>query len=54
MKNCTSTLCSALMDVCKRTLHARCFHWLATSAAFTAKVAVWPTVRSKWSWMPTA
>ena len=31
--------CSALMG----TVDARCWHWLATSAAFTAKVAAWGT-----------
>ena len=29
--------CSVLMGGCMGTLHARCCHWLATSAAFTAK-----------------
>jgi len=38
------TSCSALMVGCKGTVHARCCHWLASSAAFTAKVAAWPTV----------
>ena len=27
-------------------LHERCCHWLATSAAFTAKVVAWSTVQS--------
>ena len=27
------------------TVHARCCHWLATSAAFTAKVAAWSTAQ---------
>ena len=33
--------CSALMGECKGRVHAWCCHWLATSAAFTAKLAVW-------------
>ena len=34
------TSCSALMGGCKEENHTRCCHFLATSAAFTAKVAV--------------
>ena len=36
----------ALMDGCKRKLHALCCHWFATSAAFTAKVAAWPAAQA--------
>ena len=35
--------CSALMGGCKRTVYARCCHWLATSVAFTAKATAWST-----------
>jgi len=35
--------CSALMGGWKRTVYARCCHWLATSAAFTAKAVAWST-----------
>ena len=34
--------CLAWMGRFKGAVDARCWHWLATSAAFTAKVAVWP------------
>ena len=56
-KNITSlatcpAACSALVDGCKGTVHARCCRCLATSAAFTAKVAAWPTTQSKRKWAP--
>ena len=35
--------CSVLLGVCKGTVPAWCYHWLATSAAFIAKVARWST-----------
>jgi len=41
-----STSCSALMGGCNGTLHARCCHQLVTSAAFTAKIAAWPTAQA--------
>jgi len=31
-------------------LHALCCHWLATSAAFTAKAAAWPTAQRRRKW----
>jgi len=37
---------SALMGGCKRTVHTRCCHWLATSAAFTAKAVTWSTAQA--------
>jgi len=45
MKIFWARYCLALMGGFKGTVHARCRHWLATSAAFTAKVAVWPTAQ---------
>jgi len=47
------TSCSALMDWCEGTVLARYCHWLATSAAFTAKVAAWPTVKESRDGQPT-
>jgi len=34
------------MGGCKGTAHALCCNWLTTSAAFTAKVAAWPTTQA--------
>ena len=39
--------CPWLMNRCKETIHARRCHWLATSAASTAKATAWPTA-IKW------
>jgi len=39
--------CSALIGGCKGgAVHARCCHWLTTTAAFTAKPAAWPTAQA--------
>ena len=38
--------CSAMMDGCKETVHMRCCHWLATSSAFTTKIAAWTTAQA--------
>ena len=46
--------CSVLMDGCKEAVHERCCHWLATSAAFTAKPAAWPTAQVSGVWRPQA
>ena len=44
-----AALCLALMDGCKKTIRAQCCHWLATRAAFIAKVAAWPAVKTETS-----
>ena len=41
-----------ILDGCKETVHARCCHWLATSAAFTAKATSLPTSQSMQIWAP--
>jgi len=42
----TANCSSALMGGCKEKAHARCCHWLATNAAFTAKVAARPSAQT--------
>jgi len=44
---CPATYLVLMGDGCKGQLLARCCHWPATSAAFTAKVAAWPTAPCK-------
>jgi len=40
---------SAMIGGCKETVHMRCCRRLATSSAFTTKIAAWP-LASKWRW----
>jgi len=47
---CLSSLVLSVNGRVQGKVNARCWHWLATSAAFTAKVAAWPTAQVSGEW----